>query len=105
MRTERLSIPRRIKNHFRGMLLTGFGLVMLLSCIWGGWLPARAADPQVIYFNDVYRSDYYYTGVEYLANHGVVNGYPCGGAGEPCPGLYFRPYLFSVQQMPPLGRH
>ena len=23
--------------------------------------------------------------------HGVISGYPCGGAGEPCPGTYFRP--------------
>jgi N-acetylmuramoyl-L-alanine amidase len=26
-----------------------------------------------------------------MACHGYVNGYTCGGPGEPCPGAYFRP--------------
>lgn len=29
--------------------------------------------------------------VEAVYAHGVVSGYDCGGPGEPCPGLYFRP--------------
>ena len=29
--------------------------------------------------------------IERVALHGAINGYPCGGQGEPCPGRYFRP--------------
>jgi hypothetical protein len=29
--------------------------------------------------------------IERLSLHGVINGYTCGAAGEPCPGLYYRP--------------
>ncbi|HEY0068394.1 MAG TPA: S-layer homology domain-containing protein, partial [Chloroflexia bacterium] len=37
----------------------------------------------------------FYDGVQRLAQYNVVEGYPCGGAGEPCTNgagtLYFRP--------------
>ncbi len=42
-------------------------------------------------FNDVDPSAYYAPAVQYLNCRGFLNGYPCGGPGEPCPGQYFRP--------------
>ncbi len=42
-------------------------------------------------FNDVPPANPFYVFVERLALHAVINGYTCGGAGEPCPGRYYRP--------------
>jgi hypothetical protein len=42
-------------------------------------------------FNDVDPAAYYAPAVQYLSCRAFVNGYPCGGPGEPCPGAYFRP--------------
>ena len=42
-------------------------------------------------FVDVPAGNTFYTYVRCLACRGIVNGYPCGGPGEPCPGAYFRP--------------
>jgi hypothetical protein len=47
--------------------------------------------PTVPTFVDVPGGNTFYPYVETAAAHGVINGYPCGGAGEPCPGRYFRP--------------
>jgi hypothetical protein len=47
-------------------------------------------------FEDVPPGSAFYTFTERLASRGVMNGYPCGGPGEPCvpPGSlpYFRPF-------------
>ncbi|HST05403.1 MAG TPA: S-layer homology domain-containing protein [Chloroflexia bacterium] len=52
-------------------------------------------DPGPQLFQDVPPSSTFYTYTQRLANMGIVSGYPCGGAGEPClppDGLpYFRP--------------
>src|SRR5205085_4167561 len=42
-------------------------------------------------FNDVPTSDPFYAYIETAAHGQVVSGYNCGGPGEPCPGVYFRP--------------
>jgi hypothetical protein len=42
-------------------------------------------------FNDVAPGSTFWLHIERVALHGAINGYPCGGAGEPCPGTYFRP--------------
>jgi hypothetical protein len=45
-------------------------------------------------FQDVPASNAFYTFVERIASRGIIGGYPCGGANEPCgPGNrpYFRP--------------
>lgn len=42
-------------------------------------------------FNDVPVDSTFWVYAERLFEHGVVNGYPCGAPGEPCPGLYYRP--------------
>jgi hypothetical protein len=42
-------------------------------------------------FRDVPPSQPFYVFIERLSLHGVINGYNCGGPGEPCPGFYYRP--------------
>jgi subtilisin family serine protease len=42
-------------------------------------------------FNDVPAANPFYVYIERLSLHGVINGYTCGAAGEPCPGVYYRP--------------
>jgi hypothetical protein len=54
------------------------------------------AVPTTQTFEDVPPGSTFYPWIEQLSNLGVISGYPCGGAGEPCvpPGNrpYFRPY-------------
>jgi hypothetical protein len=40
---------------------------------------------------DVPEGSTFWEWVEALATTGAIQGYPCGGPGEPCPGTYFRP--------------
>lgn len=42
-------------------------------------------------FADVPYSNAFWVYVERVYAHGAISGYGCGGAGEACPGLYFRP--------------
>jgi hypothetical protein len=42
-------------------------------------------------FRDLPTTHPFYTYVETAANRQIVSGYACGGPGEPCPGLYYRP--------------
>jgi hypothetical protein len=42
-------------------------------------------------FNDVPAGSTFYPYVRCLGCQGIISGYQCGGPGEPCPGLYFRP--------------
>jgi hypothetical protein len=42
-------------------------------------------------FVDVPPGSTFYPYIRCLACQGIVSGYPCGGPGEPCPGMYFRP--------------
>jgi len=42
-------------------------------------------------FNDVPSSSAFWLYIERVHLHGAISGYACGGAGEPCPGSYFRP--------------
>ncbi len=44
-------------------------------------------------FVDVPTTSTFYIYIERAHIHNIISGYPCGGAGEPCPGLYFRPGL------------
>ncbi|HEX8217915.1 MAG TPA: S-layer homology domain-containing protein [Chloroflexia bacterium] len=48
-------------------------------------------------FADVPTSDTFWQYIERLSTRGVVGGYSCGGAGEPCPGSYFRPTNFVTR--------
>lgn len=53
-------------------------------------LPAPPSGQQT--FEDVPESSTFWTWIEALATSGAINGYPCGGEGEPC-GPYSRPYF------------
>ena len=53
-----------------------------------GWTILTPTTPS---FRDVPASNSFYGYVETVKAHGVISGYPCSGAGEPCPGSYFRP--------------
>lgn len=44
-----------------------------------------------VQFNDVLDTAPFYSYVRCLACMGLMTGYRCGAAGEPCPGIYFRP--------------
>lgn len=62
-------------------------------------LAAQQADPQgwtllnpvQATFVDVPAGSTFYSSVETAYAHGLIDGYVCGGDGEPCPGRYFRP--------------
>ncbi|HMA37394.1 MAG TPA: S-layer homology domain-containing protein [Chloroflexia bacterium] len=54
-----------------------------------GWAIDTTGGP---HFADVPASNGFYTFVETAYNHTIISGYACGGAGEPCPGTYFRAY-------------
>ena len=47
--------------------------------------------PCAVTFVDVPLTHPFYPFIRCLACLGIVSGYACGGPGEPCPGLYFRP--------------
>jgi hypothetical protein len=47
--------------------------------------------PSQPHFADVPASHPFYRYIETAFSHGVIGGYPCGAANEPCPGTYFRP--------------
>jgi hypothetical protein len=42
-------------------------------------------------FNDVPPASTFWLVIERVYLHGTINGYACGGVGEPCPGVYYRP--------------
>jgi hypothetical protein len=42
-------------------------------------------------FNDVPVGSTFWLVIERIYLHGTISGYPCGGPGEPCPGMYYRP--------------
>ena len=44
-------------------------------------------------FEDVAPGSTFYLYIERVASRGIVNGYPCGGAGEPCVAPGNRPYF------------
>ena len=81
---------RRAGNrpYFRpGAPITRGQLSKVIALARGYPLPS----PPAATFGDVpvgIRSSLY---VEAVYTAGIVSGYPCGGIGEPCPGVYFRP--------------
>jgi hypothetical protein len=48
-------------------------------------------DPSTATFQDVPVGSTFFRYVETAYSHSIISGYSCGGPGEPCPGLYFRP--------------
>lgn len=65
------------------------GQLAKIDATVAGYRDAFSADQQT--FVDVAPDSTFWAYVEQLAAHGAISGYACGGAGEPCPGMYFRP--------------
>ncbi|HUS16848.1 MAG TPA: S-layer homology domain-containing protein, partial [Chloroflexia bacterium] len=53
-----------------------------------GWPLVTPTTPS---FRDVPATNAFYPFIETSYARGVISGYSCGGVGEPCPGLYYRP--------------
>src|SRR5689334_7736603 len=86
------------------LLLTA-ALIATVPTGRAGFLAAGPARPAVTAdFQDVPTSSAFYPYVHNLVTQGIVTGYACGGAGEPCVGPdnlpYYRPAAtVSRQQM------
>jgi outer membrane protein assembly factor BamB len=76
---------RPYSNVTRGQLAK---IVVIAASITRGWAVINPARPA---FGDVPAGSVFYEFVETAYCHSVLSGYTCGGAGEPCPGAYFRP--------------
>jgi hypothetical protein len=50
----------------------------------------RFIEPPAPSFADVAQGSTFYVYIETAVAHNVLQGYACGGIGEPCPGRYFR---------------
>ena len=76
------------RPYFRpGQPITRGQLSKVIALARGYPLPS----PPVATFGDVPVGSPFFGYVEAVAAQGIVSGYPCGGIGEPCPGIYFRP--------------
>ena len=62
--------------------------VSKIIVVAAGW---TLINPATATFNDVTVGSPFYQYVETAYCHQIISGYVCGGPGEPCPGLYFRP--------------
>ena len=65
------------------------GQLCKITVLAAGW---EILHPSVPDFNDVPPTNPFYDYVETGYCHQMVSGYACGNPGEPCPGLYFRPF-------------
>ncbi|MFL5734814.1 MAG: M14 family zinc carboxypeptidase, partial [Chloroflexia bacterium] len=74
--------------YFRPGNLVTRGQLSKIVVVAAGWTPF---DPPSPHFLDVPRSNAFFQYVETAYCHQIISGYDCGGPGEPCPGLYFRP--------------
>jgi hypothetical protein len=74
---------------FRPELSVTRGQLAKIDANAAGYAETPGATPA---FRDVPAANPFYAYVQRLALHGVINGYDCGAAGEPCPGVYYRPY-------------
>jgi hypothetical protein len=59
-----------------------------------GLAPTNPATPT---FSDVPPGYWAYGFVETAVDRAIISGYNCGGLGEPCPGLYFRPERLATR--------
>src|SRR5262249_2891455 len=73
---------------FRPYNNTTRGQLSKIIVLAEGWTIYTPPTPT---FNDVPTSNAFYQYIETAYSHIIISGYTCGGPGEPCPGLYFRP--------------
>ncbi|HEX8228036.1 MAG TPA: S-layer homology domain-containing protein [Chloroflexia bacterium] len=57
----------------------------------GTAVPPATSTACPVRFNDVHEGSTFYSYARCMACRGVISGYGCGAAGEPCPGSYLRP--------------
>ncbi|HUS17760.1 MAG TPA: S-layer homology domain-containing protein [Chloroflexia bacterium] len=85
------------RPYFRpGAPVTRSQLSKIINGAWGFNLPLPASPT----FADVGPTSPFYPYVEAMAHYGIVGGYTCGGAGEPCDAAhrpYFRPGLAATR--------
>ncbi|MFL5732502.1 MAG: lamin tail domain-containing protein [Chloroflexia bacterium] len=74
--------------YFRPGNLVTRGQLAKFVVVAAGWPVINPTTPR---FNDVPQDSAFYSFVETGFCRQVFTGYDCGGPGEPCPGLYFRP--------------
>ncbi|HEY0068790.1 MAG TPA: S-layer homology domain-containing protein, partial [Chloroflexia bacterium] len=76
------------RPYFRSNYSVSRGQLAKMLVVAKSWTPLT---PGTATFQDVPAGSAFYGYVERVAANGVINGYPCGGPGESCPGTYFRP--------------
>ncbi|MFL5735393.1 MAG: S-layer homology domain-containing protein, partial [Chloroflexia bacterium] len=74
--------------YFRPTNLVTRGQLSKIIVVAASWSLVNPTDAT---FNDVAPNSTFYTYIETAYCRGIISGYDCGGAGEPCPGKYFRP--------------
>jgi hypothetical protein len=80
--------------YFRADILVTRGQLSKIVVSAAGW---PLANPTSATFSDAGRASPFYRYVETAYCHGIISGYNCGGPGEPCPGLYFRPGNYATR--------
>jgi len=76
------------RPYFRPYAAVTRGQLAKITVVAAGW---ALHTPPTATFADVAPGTAFYPFVETAACYGIVSGYSCGSAGEPCPGRYFRP--------------
>ena len=79
---------REDRPYFRPYNLVTRGQLSKIAVAAAEW---EVIDPPNPTFSDVPRGHTFYKSAETAYCHGIIAGYTCGGPGEPCPGLCFRP--------------
>jgi hypothetical protein len=86
-----LCVPPNNNPYFRPNNPVTRGQTAKIVALAAGWSETPTAQT----IEDVLPGSTFYSWVEQMAGRGIISGYPCGGAGEPCqpPGNrpYFRP--------------
>ncbi len=82
------------RPYFRPVAPVTRGQVAKIVVVGAGWATVR---PAVATFNDVAPGNVFYPFVETAVCRGVLDGYTCGGPGDPCPGRYFHPVAGAVR--------
>ena len=80
--------PQR-RPYFRPSANVNRGQLSKMIANAKGWGPLVVPDPT---FKDVPADNPYFGFVERVSANGLIGGYECGAAGEPCPGRYFRSF-------------
>jgi hypothetical protein len=65
--------------------------ITVLTAIESDPVRWQLLNPAVASFVDVPLNNAFFPYVETAVAHNILQGYSCGGSGEPCPGRYFRP--------------